>query len=517
MNKKKNSKTVAVIDIGSNMVKMRVAQLQNGAIRDIDRLEYPIRLGHEVFQDGKISFESLRELSSILRGYSQVMTEYGVSQYKIVATTVFRDALNRAYIVDQLKVQNDMNVEVLEDEQEKTLIYSEILKKLTTENLPELNDALISYIGTGSLSVALYHKGGIVFSQNIPVGSLKLHDMLSGLQDEGTDFATVLDEYLDGVMGRIALPMANKNTEYLIITGNEMELIAQICKVPMVNGRYAIEAHALNRLYTQLNKYSTEHISKLYGITAQQAEILYSALAIYTHILRWNSANHVLCPKLELWDAIMRQLLVPKSKGEYDEQVRQNAISCAMTLAAHFNGDENHIHAVREYACAIFDRMKKIHGLSSKRRLLLELACILHEAGYYVNSKHHLRATFDLLRNTGLYGITEEEVLLVAHIASFTDFFSPGASGLPYPGLSEKNKLVVSKLVAIFQLANALDKSSKQKLQSIRIRLSENTLNITGVSDQNVTLERWAFRECAPFFEEVFGIKPQLSMKSLLF
>ena len=298
MNKKKNGKTVAVIDIGSNMVKMRVAQLQNGVICDIDRLEYPIRLGHEVFHDGKISFESLRELSGILRGYSQVMMEYGVSQYKIVATTVFREALNRAYIVDQLKVQNDMNVGVLEDEQEKTLIYSEIIKKLLEENLPELNEALISYIGTGSLGVALYHKGGIVFSQNIPVGSLKLHDMLSGLQDEGTDFATVLDEYLDGVMGRIALPMANKKTEYLIITGNEMELIAQICKVPMVNGRYAIEARALNRLYTQLNKYSTEHISKLYGITAQQAEILYSALAIYTHILRLTCADHVLCPKL---------------------------------------------------------------------------------------------------------------------------------------------------------------------------------------------------------------------------
>lgn len=517
MNKKKNGKTVAVIDIGSNMVKMRVAQLQNGAIRDIERLEYPIRLGHEVFNGGKISFESLRELSNILRGYSQVMTEYGVVQYKIVATTVFREALNRAYIVDQLKVQNDMSVEVLEDEQEKTLIYSEILKQLSEENSPELSDALISYIGTGSIGVALYHKEGIVFSQNIPVGSLKLHDMLSGLQDEGTDFSTVLDEYLDGVMGRIALPVANKKMEHLIITGNEMELLAQICKVPLKNGQYYIEAGSLNRLYAQLSKYSTERISSLYGITEQQGELLYAALAIYTHVLRLTSADHILCPKLELWDAITRQLLIPKSKGEYDEQVRQNAISCALSLAEHFDGDKKHLNVVREYACAIFDRMKKFHGLSGKRRLLLELACILHEAGYYVNSKHHLRATFDLLRNTGLYGLTDEEVLLVAYVASFTDFFAPGAADTPYPGLSEKNKLVVSKLVAIFQLANTLDKSSKQKMQSIRIRLNENTLNITGVSDENVTLERWAFRECAPFFEEVFGIKPQLSMKSLLF
>lgn len=38
-----------------------------------------------------------------------------------------REAKNRAYVVDQIKIQNDMAIEVLEDDQEKTLIYSEIL------------------------------------------------------------------------------------------------------------------------------------------------------------------------------------------------------------------------------------------------------------------------------------------------------------------------------------------------------------------------------------------------------
>ena len=56
-----------------------------------------------------------------------MMLEYGVTQYKVVATSVLREAQNRAYVVDQVKIQNDMAIEVLEDDQEKTLIYSEIL------------------------------------------------------------------------------------------------------------------------------------------------------------------------------------------------------------------------------------------------------------------------------------------------------------------------------------------------------------------------------------------------------
>ena len=66
MNKKKNPKIAAVIDIGSNMLKMRISQLKKGEIVNLDRLEYPLHLGHEAFHDGKISFESLRELSSAL-------------------------------------------------------------------------------------------------------------------------------------------------------------------------------------------------------------------------------------------------------------------------------------------------------------------------------------------------------------------------------------------------------------------------------------------------------------------
>lgn len=48
-----------------------------------------------MFNYGKISFECLRELSHILTGYSNVMKEYGVDQYKVVGTTALREAQNK--------------------------------------------------------------------------------------------------------------------------------------------------------------------------------------------------------------------------------------------------------------------------------------------------------------------------------------------------------------------------------------------------------------------------------------
>lgn len=74
------------------------------------------------------------------------MLEYGVTQYKVVATSVLREAKNRAYVVDQIKIQNDMAIEVLEDDQEKTLIYSEILNGAMQDSSEKIDTALISYI-----------------------------------------------------------------------------------------------------------------------------------------------------------------------------------------------------------------------------------------------------------------------------------------------------------------------------------------------------------------------------------
>ena len=72
MNRKKGGKVAAVIDISSSMLKMKIAQLQKDKIVTLDRLEYPVKIGSEVFHGGKISFESLWNISSTQIGRAHV-------------------------------------------------------------------------------------------------------------------------------------------------------------------------------------------------------------------------------------------------------------------------------------------------------------------------------------------------------------------------------------------------------------------------------------------------------------
>jgi exopolyphosphatase/guanosine-5'-triphosphate,3'-diphosphate pyrophosphatase len=62
-------------------------------------------------------------------------------------------------------------------------------------------------------------------------------------------------------------------------------------------------------------------------------------------------------------------------------------------------------------------------------------------------------------------------------------------------------------------VANALDKSHKQKFSNISISYRDNSLTITGTTTQDITLEKGLFEKKADFFEEVYGIRPQLKQK----
>jgi exopolyphosphatase/guanosine-5'-triphosphate,3'-diphosphate pyrophosphatase len=209
-------------------------------------------------------------------------------------------------------------------------------------------------------------------------------------------------------------------------------------------------------------------------------------------------------------------LLLRGSKDEYFEHVRVNAISCAQAIALTYHCNQKHSDNIRKCACRIFDKMKGAHGLDHRKRLLLELAAILHECGHYVTAKQHLLSTFDLIKNIDIYGLTDEEMLIIAYVSRYNEYDVPNFDDTELIHLNDKNRLIVSKLVAIFRLANALDKSQKQKFKDIKVKLENDKLLIMAQSSSNVYLERWAFDQCALFFKEVFGYNPILTVKSLL-
>ena len=237
--------------------------------------------------------------------------------------------------------------------------------------------------------------------------------------------------------------------------------------------------------------------------------MLYSSLSIFSRLMSLTQAEEILIPKIELADAFLHKMLFANWESDHAEYMNRSAIACAKTFAVRYDCDPKHYSVVANHAGKLFDRLRRLHGFDDRHKTILTVATILHDSGYFVNAKGGCAA--ELIRNLDICGLSGDEMTLVSLIANFYELNEPEFDSMP-----TDLQLLCSKLTAIFRLANSLDKSKKQKIKEIQVKMRGDDIIITGVCDQNLYLEKWAMKHSIPFFKEAFGMQPVLQIKSTM-
>ncbi len=87
---------VAGIDCGTNSIRLLVADVDDGSLRDVDRRMEVVRLGQDVDRTGRLAPEALERTFAACREYAQIVEKHGASEHlRFVATSASRDAENR--------------------------------------------------------------------------------------------------------------------------------------------------------------------------------------------------------------------------------------------------------------------------------------------------------------------------------------------------------------------------------------------------------------------------------------
>jgi exopolyphosphatase/guanosine-5'-triphosphate,3'-diphosphate pyrophosphatase len=158
--------------------------------------------------------------------------------------------------------------------------------------------------------------------------------------------------------------------------------------------------------------------------------------------------------------------------------------------------------------------MKKVHGLGKHERLLLQTAAILHDCGKYVSFAHAPQCAYDIILSSEIMGLSHRDRLIVANIVKYNTYPLD-----PYESLGDvldhADYLTVAKCAAILRVANAMDRSHKQKFKNVRVTWKEKQLVISIATEDTIFLERTLFDTKASMFESVFGIKPVIKEKKL--
>lgn len=86
---------VGAIDCGTNSIRLLIADVVDGKLRDVHREMRVVRLGQGVDATGQFAPEALARTESALADYVALMAENSVTAVRMVATSAARDAGNR--------------------------------------------------------------------------------------------------------------------------------------------------------------------------------------------------------------------------------------------------------------------------------------------------------------------------------------------------------------------------------------------------------------------------------------
>ncbi len=293
-------KKYGAIDIGSNAIRLLISNVivsdeKEPKFKKSSLVRVPIRLGADAFTSGIISEQNVRRMIDAIEAFKLLMNVHGVKTYKACATSAMREAKNGSEIVEKIKVQTGVKIDIIGGKEEAAIISSTDLNQLIEGN----HTYLYVDVGGGSTEITVFTRGKIITSKSFKIGTVRL---LNNKKSTNKEIFSNVEKWI------------KKNTSDL----KKVSLIGSggnINKLFKMSGRTEgkpISYIYLNAQYQFLKQMSfDERVSEL-SLNPDRADVIIPATKIYLSAMKWSGARKIYVPKIGLSDGIIKSLFYNK-------------------------------------------------------------------------------------------------------------------------------------------------------------------------------------------------------------
>lgn len=499
--------TIAAIDAGSNAIRMVVGRLgESGELETIENVRIPVRLGQDAFTIGQFSEKTIQMAIGAFLRFRKVAQAFDVSETRAIATSAMREASNSDILIDRVAHQTGFSLETISGDEEARLIHLAVKRAVDLRG----KHALLIDIGGGSVEVTITDQDNVLSTESYEMGTVRLLRKLESNGGSKLPFHQLVREYAQKARRRVERELSDEKVDICIGTGGNVEEMGRLRKKLFKRDTdNIITVYEIEKLLEKLSGLSVdERIEKLH-LRSDRADVLLPATVLLHMIAQEVRVKEVYIPGVGLKDGILLDM-APLARGPVMPR-REQVWASAVRLGQKYKFEGEHSLLVARLAARLYNQSLSLHHLTEKELLLLEAAALLHDIGHFINTIDHDKHGYYLLKHNQLIGLTSAEQEVVANIVRYHRKDAPSVADENFNLLSQKDRLVVTKLCAILRLADALDTSHTGRVQDVSIKPCGDHWRLLPSGSAELMLEKWSLEKRKALFQEVFGVHLEIA------
>ncbi|MGZ6126467.1 MAG: Ppx/GppA phosphatase family protein [Myxococcales bacterium] len=503
MTQKRRGTVLAVVDLGSNAVRLQIAQVApSGPALVLAEDRAAVRLGEQVFRTGRLAAQAIARTAVALERFAKLAERAGASHVRAVATSAVREASNRAALIRAIRDRAGIGMEVISGAEEARLVCLGVL-----QGEPSSERSLILDIGGGSTEIIAARGEEPESASSLQLGSVRLTEFFVHGDPVSRKEAKLVEEAVEDALLQVDPLLIGRHRRITGAAGTT-GAVAQLAR--RFAGRDAavsvpVSYDQVRRVLERLRE-STARERRKWGVDEQRSDIIYAGTAICEGVMRRLRVDELAITQRGLRDGLMADLIrrtVPRHGAHLHQEsavldgLRAFGRRCAYR--------EEHAEQVAQLSLSLFDQLRGLHRFGEEERALLHAAAMLHDVGAFVSYNRHHKHSYYLLYHADLPGYTDRERELIATIARYHRRSAPKDGHAEFQRLTPQERQVVRHLAALLRVANGLDRGHRRHVRSVTARRRGKAVHIAVVAEKGSDLEVWSARQKADLLEEMSG------------
>lgn len=282
-----------VIDVGTNSVKLLVADVVGDRVETILERSEQTRLGAGFYTDHRLRSENIAATARVVAEFAALARWQGATATRVIATSAAREAVNAGELLAAVQTAAGLQVEVISGEQEAEWVYRGATQGLNADD----RLFLVMDLGGGSTEFILGHGGHQVARCSVKLGTVRWLEQMppsdpptaAELERCRASLREFLAKEVEPLL-TAAWDSLGRRPECLIGTGGASTILARMEKRLIKHDSQQIEGTQLTavQVRTRVEELWGLPLSRrceVPGLPANRADVMLFGAAIYEAVM----------------------------------------------------------------------------------------------------------------------------------------------------------------------------------------------------------------------------------------